>query len=79
MTIIDKDNLCEIDMGSSFDFFGEISKPSYPNIHRYHRANRLLLREIMINHDFIPYEQEWWHFTLKDEPFPDTYFDFPIQ
>jgi zinc D-Ala-D-Ala dipeptidase len=42
------------------------------------RASRLLLRTIMIGHGFRPYDQEWWHFTLADEPWPDRYFDFPL-
>jgi D-alanyl-D-alanine dipeptidase len=43
------------------------------------RANRLLLSTIMQKHGFVPYEREWWHFRLDNEPFPDTYFDFPVK
>jgi D-alanyl-D-alanine dipeptidase len=43
------------------------------------RAHRMLLRALMEKHGFAPLEQEWWHFTLRDEPFPDKYFDFPIR
>ena len=42
------------------------------------RDNRALLQSVMTAHGFAPYEQEWWHFTLKNEPYPDTYFDFPL-
>ena len=41
-------------------------------------ANRLLLKSLMEKHGFINYDKEWWHYTLADEPFPDTYFDFPV-
>jgi D-alanyl-D-alanine dipeptidase len=68
----------ELDMGSSYDFFGKESWPSYEDIAPEQRANRLLLRSLMLRHGFQPYEQEWWHFTLESEPYPETYFDFPI-
>ena len=66
----------ELDMGSSWDFFGPISWIGSTLITNQQAANRKLLREVMISHGFIPYSKEWWHFTLKDEPFPNTYFSF---
>jgi D-alanyl-D-alanine dipeptidase len=69
----------QLDMGTPFDFFGPESWPNYAGITSQQRANRLLLQNIMIKHDFKPYPQEWWHFTLKNEPFPETYFNFPVQ
>ncbi len=42
-------------------------------------ANRQILRKAMLRHGFKPVDSEWWHFTLKDEPFPDTYFTFPVK
>jgi len=69
----------ELDMGSPFDFFGPQSWPDSPAIGPSQRAHRLLLRTLMLKHGFNPYPQEWWHFTLKNEPFPDTYFDFPVE
>ena len=42
-------------------------------------ANRMILRKAMMRHGFKPFDTEWWHFTLKDEPFPDTYFTFPVK
>ena len=66
----------QLDMGTGFDFFGPESWPNYAGISTQQRANRLLLQNIMIKHGFNPYPQEWWHFTLKDEPFPNTYFNF---
>ena len=67
------------DMLSSYDFFGEASHPFYKNLSKNQRSNRLLLRNLMLEAGFIPYAKEWWHFTLKKEPFPTTYFNFPIQ
>ena len=66
----------ELDMGSPWDFFGAISWPTSTAVSGQQRANRSLLRTLMIAHGFQPYAQEWWHFTLKDEPHPETYFDF---
>ena len=79
ITIIDKLTNTELDMGSPYDFFGSESHPIYKNITKKQRANRLLLRELMLNNGFKPYENEWWHFTLKSEPFPKTYFNFPVE
>ena len=69
----------ELDMGSRFDFFDPISWPDSPGISAQQRANRVLLRSLMMANGFVPYGQEWWHFTLKAEPYPNTYFDFPNQ
>lgn len=69
----------ELDMGTGFDFFGPQSWPLDQTMEPEQRANRLLLRQIMTKYGFKPYDQEWWHFTLKDEPFPDTYFEFPVR
>ncbi len=68
-----------LDMGSEFDFFGQRSWPHYADISGAQRAHRMLLRILMMKHGFKPYPKEWWHFTLKDEPFPDTWFNFPVQ
>jgi D-alanyl-D-alanine dipeptidase len=69
----------ELDMGSPFDFFGPVSWPLQLSIPAPARAHRLLLRSLMTKHGFEPYPREWWHFTLRDEPFPDSWFDFPVQ
>lgn len=69
----------EVDMGGTFDWFGERSHPDFEDITEEQKANRLLLREAMLRHGFKPLDSEWWHFTLADEPFPDTYFDFPVK
>jgi D-alanyl-D-alanine dipeptidase len=68
-----------LDMGSGFDLFGPRSWPTSLAVPPAARAHRLLLQVLMKKHGFSPYPQEWWHFTLEDEPFPNTYFDFPIQ
>lgn len=69
----------ELDMGTPFDFFGPESWPDFAGATPQQRANRLLLRSLMIKHGFNPYQQEWWHFTLDNEPFPQTYFNFVVQ
>ena len=78
LTLLDMKTGKELDMGGVFDWFGELSHPDYENITPQQKANRLILREAMLKHGFAPLDSEWWHFTLKNEPYPDTYFDFPI-
>jgi D-alanyl-D-alanine dipeptidase len=60
-------------------FFGEQSHPFYQNISEEQKGNRMLLRKIMLKNNFKPYENEWWHFTLNGEPYPETYFNFPVE
>ena len=82
LTIVAKSSTspgAELDMGSPFDFFSPKSWPDSPEVSTDQRAHRLLLRVIMTEHGFKPYSKEWWHFTLKDEPFPDMYFNFPVR
>jgi len=79
LTVVDLKTNKELDMGSPFDFFGEISHSYHTKISEKQKANRKLLRDVMIKHGFRPYKNEWWHFTLNNEPFPNTYFDFPIK
>ncbi len=79
LTIISLPDKKELDMGSNFDFFGKQSAGKYLNITANQRANRLLLQSIMMKYGFRPYSEEWWHYTLIDEPFPETYFDFDIK
>jgi zinc D-Ala-D-Ala dipeptidase len=69
----------ELEMGSSFDFFGKESWPEYRGISAEQRAHRMLLQALMTKHGFRHYPREWWHFTLENEPYPETYFDFPVQ
>ena len=78
LTLIDMNTEKELDMGSSFDYFGDISHIDYLNLSKEQHKNRMFLRDIMVSHGFEPIKEEWWHFTLKDEPYKDTYFSFPI-
>ena len=78
LTLFDMKTGKEVDMGGTFDYFGEESHPDYKNITTEQYANRMILREAMMNHGFEPLAEEWWHFTLKNEPYPDTYFTFPV-
>mgnify|MGYP003309374137 FL=1 len=68
----------ELDMGAPWDLFDPISWPTSLEVSLPQKTNRETLREIMLRYGFNPLREEWWHFTLDDEPFPDTYFDFPI-
>lgn len=79
VTIIGLDTGLELDMGTTFDHFGKESWPGNEMMPVHVRANRMLLRTIMVENGFKPLREEWWHFTLKDEPHPSTYFDFAVQ
>ncbi|MCF4101930.1 M15 family metallopeptidase [Gillisia sp. M10.2A] len=79
LTIIDINSGEEMDMGSSYDFFGEISHLNTSQITDDQRNNRKLLKAVMSKYGFRSYSEEWWHFTLRNEPFPNTYFDFVIE
>ena len=78
LTLLDMKTGKELDMGSPFDLFSPVSHPDYQGITKDQYANRMLLQQVMVRNGFEPMECEWWHFTLKNEPFPETYFDFPI-
>ena len=77
ITLFDMATGREIDAGGPFDFFGELSHPDYTAITDEQYANRMLLRDIMVGAGYTPLDTEWWHFRLADEPYPDTFFDFP--
>ncbi len=79
VTLVDIASGRELDMGSPYDFFGKISWPFAVHVTENQKRNRMLLRTVMLNNGFKPYQCEWWHFTLKEEPFPETYFNFPIE
>lgn len=78
LTLFDMARGCDVDMGGYFDFFGDISHYEHQDLSDSQRQNRALLRDIMMGAGFAPYEYEWWHFTLAHEPYPDTYFGFPV-
>ena len=67
----------DLDMGGTFDFFGDISHSDYTNLSPEQLNNRRYLKEVMVRNGFTPLREEWWHYTLKDEPYPDIYFSFP--
>lgn len=78
LTLLDMSTGKELDMGSPFDFFSEVSHPGYKGVSGEQYDNRMLLRNMMLRNGFEPLDCEWWHFTLRDEPFKDIYFDFPV-
>lgn len=78
LTLLDMRTGKEVDMGSPFDLFDEISHPDYTGISQEQYENRMRLQQAMVRNGFEPIDCEWWHFTLKDEPYPDTYFTFPV-
>ena len=79
LTLLEEHTGMLLDMGGPFDYFGERSHPLYPGVTPAQYANRMLLRDAMLRRGFKPLNTEWWHFTLIDEPCPDTYFDFPVR
>ena len=79
LTLIASESGEELDMGTAWDFFDPKSWPSSKAVNAQQRANRLLLRTVMVENGFKPLAEEWWHFSLENEPFPDTYFEFQIR
>ncbi|MDO6813214.1 M15 family metallopeptidase [Tenacibaculum soleae] len=79
LTIVNIKTNKELDMGSPFDFFGVSSHVAYPKLTNHQKKNRQLLQTIMNKNNFRSYSKEWWHFTLRHEPFPKTYFSFPVK
>ena len=79
LTLLDEKSGMLLDMGGPFDFFGELSHPDFAGVTTEQHANRMLLRDAMVTHGFRTLSTEWWHFTLVNEPYPDTYFDFPVR
>ena len=78
LTLLDMRTGKEVDMGSPFDLFSEVSHPDYRGITDEQYVNRMYLRDAMVRNGFTPIFCEWWHFTLADEPYPETYFEFPV-
>ncbi|MCC3775726.1 M15 family metallopeptidase [Streptomyces sp. UNOB3_S3] len=68
-----------VDMGTGFDCFDTLAHTLDPRIQGRQRANRLLLKSAMEGAGFVNLPEEWWHYTLRGEPYPDTYFDFPVR
>lgn len=78
LTLYDINKHCDVDMGGGFDYFGYKSHPDYPYLTTAQKTNRELLRTVMLKHGFRGIDTEWWHFTLINEPYPSTYFNFPV-
>ena len=78
LTLLDMCTGWELDMGSPFDLFSVVSHPDYKGITEQQYEKRMMLQRVMVRSGFEPIDCEWWHFTLKDEPYPDTYFEFPV-
>ena len=68
-----------VDMGTGYDCFDTLAHTLDPGIHGDELKNRLLLKEGLEAQGFVNYDKEWWHFTFQPEPYPDTYFDFPVE
>lgn len=80
LTLFDMRTGKEVDMGGTFDHFGIESHPSHKaTLTEQQYANRMLLRKVMMAHGFKPTLTEWWHFALVTEPYPNTYFTFPVR
>lgn len=79
LTLVDLRSGAEIDMGSGYDLFDPVSWPSDQTVSAGARANRMLLQMVMTGNGFRPLKEEWWHFTLNGEPYPETYFDFAVR
>ena len=78
LTLLDMKTGKELDMGSPFDLFSEVSHPDSRYVTEEQFENRMLLQRAMVRNGFLPLDCEWWHFALKNEPYPDTYFEFPV-
>ena len=78
LTLLDMRTGKEVDMGSPFDLFSEVSHPDSQVVTKAQYENRMFLQKLMVRNGFQPIDCEWWHFSLKNEPYPDVYFEFPV-
>ncbi len=69
----------KLDMGGNWDFFGDLSNYGFQDLNKNQIQNRKKLRDVMTTFGFKPYDKEWWHFTLINEPYPNKYFDFTVE
>ena len=79
LTLVNMNSGCDLDMGTPFDYLGEQANHGSISITAEQTANRNILKDAMEQTGFAPYDQEWWHYILINEPYPDTYFDFPFE
>ena len=78
LTLIKQDGSF-VDMGGTFDLFSGISHPDYKKLTKKQKKNRKILHDAMIKAGFKGIDSEWWHFTLENEPYPNTYFNFDVE
>ena len=78
LTLLDMRTGKEVDMGSPFDLFSPLSHPDSTGVTDEQRENRMFLQKAMTRNGFAPIDCEWWHFALRDEPYPEIYFEFPV-
>jgi D-alanyl-D-alanine dipeptidase len=78
LTLLNIKTGTELDMGTCFDFLDERSGHGAKGLTEEQENNREILKEAMAEAGFKPYKNEWWHYSIETEPYPDTYFDFPI-
>jgi len=78
LTLLDMRTGKEVDMGSPFDLFSKVSHPDCRAVTEEQYENRMFLQNAMTRNGFKPIDCEWWHFSLRDEPCPDIYFEFPV-
>ncbi len=78
LTLLDMQTGREVDMGGPFDLFSEVSHPDYRGVTEEQFENRMLLQRAMVRNGFDILDCEWWHFVLHNEPYPETYFEFPV-
>lgn len=79
LTLVERESSKELNMGTPFDYFDTLSNTADPRVTEQQRHNRLLLKAAMEKRGFVNYDKEWWHYTLENEPYPDTYFNFPVK
>lgn len=79
LTIVDLKTGKELDMGTPFDYFGKASWYLHDDLTEKQKENRALLHNVMSTYGFRHYPKEWWHFTLRGEPFKNQYFNFPVE
>lgn len=79
LSIVDLASNQVLDMGTPFDYLDPLSHPDSQDVTAEQFKNRMLLQSLMIKYGFMPIRTEWWHFTLKNEPYKNTYFNFLVE
>lgn len=79
LTLYILDTGVEVDMGGSYDFFGEVSHHSFTKLKKEQLEVRQLLKQVLSDCGFRSYSKEWWHYTLRKEPYPKTYFNHVVE